>query len=129
MCFFLLHPLQPKSHKKSYEFIIPVLSPSRATSHLSFRLLQEYTQVYLKNDCLRFFTLQNISILVVLMYSWQISVNMKKYQSLGDVYFGKMGKSFYPLEFPRLICHLLNSFFTYTHLLNDVQEYKLLITQ
>lgn len=23
------------------------------------------------------------------MYSWQISVNMKKYQSLGDVYYGK----------------------------------------
>lgn len=35
------------------------------------------------------FLQQNISILVVLMYSWQISVNMKKYQSLGDVYYGK----------------------------------------
>lgn len=35
------------------------------------------------------FIQQNISILVVLMYSWQISVNMKKYQSLGDVYYGK----------------------------------------
>ncbi|CAO1378651.1 unnamed protein product [Diamesa hyperborea] len=30
----------------------------------------------------------NISILVVLLYSWQISVNMKKFQTLGDVYYG-----------------------------------------
>lgn len=27
------------------------------------------------------------------MYSWQISVNMKKYQSLGDVYYGKAAGS------------------------------------
>lgn len=39
------------------------------------------------------FLSQNISILVVLMYSWQISVNMKKYQSLGDVYYGKAAGS------------------------------------
>lgn len=39
------------------------------------------------------FLFQNISILVVLMYSWQISVNMKKYQSLGDVYYGKAAGS------------------------------------
>lgn len=32
---------------------------------------------------------QNISILVVLLYTWQISVNMKKYQILGDVYYGE----------------------------------------
>ncbi|CAO1399454.1 unnamed protein product [Diamesa serratosioi] len=30
----------------------------------------------------------NISILVVLLYSWQISVNTKKYQALGEVYYG-----------------------------------------
>lgn len=33
-------------------------------------------------------TQQNISILVVLLYSWQISVNTKKFQVLGDVYYG-----------------------------------------
>lgn len=31
---------------------------------------------------------QNISILVVLLYSWQINVNTKKIHVLGDVYFG-----------------------------------------
>lgn len=31
---------------------------------------------------------QNISILVVLLYSWQINVNTKKFQILGDVYYG-----------------------------------------
>lgn len=31
---------------------------------------------------------QNISILVVLLYSWQINVNTKKFQVLGDVYYG-----------------------------------------
>ncbi|XP_063927660.1 uncharacterized protein LOC135140866 isoform X1 [Zophobas morio] len=30
----------------------------------------------------------NISILVVLLYSWRISVNIKKYSSLEDVYYG-----------------------------------------
>lgn len=33
-------------------------------------------------------TKQNISILVVLLYSWQINVNTKKFQVLGDVYYG-----------------------------------------
>ena len=32
---------------------------------------------------------QNISILVVLLYSWRISVNAKKYGDLEDVYYGK----------------------------------------
>jgi len=31
---------------------------------------------------------QNISILVVLLYAWQINVNTKKFQVLGDVYWG-----------------------------------------
>jgi hypothetical protein len=31
---------------------------------------------------------QNISILVVLLYSWQINVNAKKFQVLGDIYYG-----------------------------------------
>ncbi|CRK96607.1 CLUMA_CG010013, isoform A [Clunio marinus] len=30
----------------------------------------------------------NVSILVVLLYSWQINVNAKKFQVLGDVYYG-----------------------------------------
>ncbi|KAG5683313.1 hypothetical protein PVAND_012599 [Polypedilum vanderplanki] len=30
----------------------------------------------------------NVSILVVLLYSWQINVNTKKFQILGDVYYG-----------------------------------------
>lgn len=34
------------------------------------------------------FTSQNISILVVLLYSWQINVNSRKFQVLGDVYYG-----------------------------------------
>lgn len=50
---------------------------------------------------------QNISILVVLLYSWQISVNMKKYQSLGDVYYGEHPHS----EFPKLIWWYLLNFF------------------
>lgn len=63
------------------------------------------------------------------MYSWQISVNMKKYQSLGEVYYGEKRESFHPLEFPKLIWYLLNSF-SYTDVRrNDNQEYKLLITQ
>jgi hypothetical protein len=33
-------------------------------------------------------TKQNISILVVLLYSWQMNVNTKKFQVLGDVYYG-----------------------------------------
>jgi hypothetical protein len=32
---------------------------------------------------------QNISILVVLLYSWRISVNVKKQADLEDVYYGK----------------------------------------
>ena len=36
-----------------------------------------------------FISLQNISILVVLLYSWRISVNIKKYGDLEDVYYGK----------------------------------------
>ncbi|XP_070506735.1 uncharacterized protein [Chironomus tepperi] len=51
-----------------------------------------------KSKCTRTFTVKswtlisaiyslNISILVVLLYSWQISVNMKKFQSFGDVYY------------------------------------------
>lgn len=36
-----------------------------------------------------FFFSQNISILVVLLYSWRISVNVKKYGDLEDVYYGK----------------------------------------
>jgi hypothetical protein len=31
---------------------------------------------------------QNISILVVLLYSWRVSVNVKKYADLEDVYYG-----------------------------------------
>lgn len=37
---------------------------------------------------------QNISILVVLLYSWQISVNMKKFTSFGEVYFGEILMNF-----------------------------------
>lgn len=48
------------------------------------------------------------------MYSWQISVNMKKYQSLGDVYYGESRKSVHSLQFPKLICYLLNSFFKHS---------------
>lgn len=67
-----------------------------------------------------FLSPQNISILVVLMYSWQISANMKKYQSLGDVYYGELllwgrrrwwhGKkaTFSSFQFPKLIWYLLN---------------------
>lgn len=32
---------------------------------------------------------QNISILVVLMFGWQINANFKRYQDLGDVYYGE----------------------------------------
>lgn len=44
------------------------------------------------------------------MYSWQISVNTKKYQSLGDVYYGKRetdGSGVAPFVFPKLIWDLL----------------------
>lgn len=54
-------------------FILRALSPTSNTCLLNYQLCYS----------------QNISILVVLMYSWQISVNMKKYQSLGDVYYGE----------------------------------------
>lgn len=33
---------------------------------------------------------QNISILVVLIYSWRIGVNFKKYSDLQDVYYGML---------------------------------------
>ncbi|XP_047989956.1 uncharacterized protein LOC125229205 isoform X2 [Leguminivora glycinivorella] len=33
----------------------------------------------------------NISILVVLLYSWRIGVNAKRYKELDDVYYGKRG--------------------------------------
>lgn len=44
-------------------------------------------------NCLKFLLIphnspQNISMLVVLLYSWQINVNSKKFQVLGDVYYG-----------------------------------------
>lgn len=32
---------------------------------------------------------QNISILVVLMFGWQINANLRRYQDLGDVYYGE----------------------------------------
>lgn len=32
---------------------------------------------------------QNCSILVVLMFSWQINANLKLYVDLGEVYYGK----------------------------------------
>lgn len=35
------------------------------------------------------FSFQNISILVVLMFGWQINANFKRYQDLGDVYYGE----------------------------------------
>jgi hypothetical protein len=32
---------------------------------------------------------QNVSILVVLLYSWRIGVNAERYAELQDVYYGK----------------------------------------
>jgi hypothetical protein len=51
--------------------------------HETFSLDRTHIKVVL------FFLLQNISILVVLLYSWRISVNIKKYSSLEDVYYGE----------------------------------------
>jgi hypothetical protein len=51
--------------------------------HETFSLDRTHIKVAL------FFLLQNISILVVLLYSWRISVNIKKYSSLEDVYYGE----------------------------------------
>lgn len=44
---------------------------------------------------------QNVSILVVLLYSWQINVNTRKSQILGDVYYG-VQISYYAI----IGCHL-----------------------
>lgn len=46
------------------------------------------------NEKFRFFSslslrIQNISILVVLMFGWQINANLRRYQDLGDVYYGE----------------------------------------
>lgn len=97
---------------------VPSWDFSLSPSFLPFvRRLPQKAHMFISNYRLRYFLFflpQNISILVVLMYSWQISVNMKKYQSLGDVYYGehwRRRKSFHPLQFPKLIWYLLNSFF------------------
>lgn len=53
------------------------------------QLIKDISKYFLLNSFLLLTFSQNVSILVVLLYSWQISVNMKKYQSLGDVYYGE----------------------------------------
>lgn len=35
------------------------------------------------------FIFQNMSLLIVLIYSWRINVNMRKAETLEDVYYGK----------------------------------------
>lgn len=66
---------------------------------------------------------QNSSILVVLTYSWQVSANMKKFQSLGDVYYGEQMELFafsiFEFHFNPLKIDCIPS----------LQEYKLLTMQ
>ncbi|KAL7031433.1 hypothetical protein ACKWTF_007013 [Chironomus riparius] len=80
-----------------------------------------------KSKCTRTFTVKswtlisaiyslNISILVVLLYSWQISVNMKKFQSLGDVYYG-VQIAYYAIiftQFSMMVLSVLLAIGTYT---------------
>lgn len=49
-------------------------------------------------DSIFFRIFQNISIFVVLVYAWRISMNMKKSNELGDVYWGKFIKSSYCID-------------------------------
>ncbi|XP_070506734.1 uncharacterized protein [Chironomus tepperi] len=80
-----------------------------------------------KSKCTRTFTVKswtlisaiyslNISILVVLLYSWQISVNMKKFQSFGDVYYG-VQIAYYAIiftQFSMMVLSVLLAIGTYT---------------
>lgn len=57
--------------------------------------------------CFPFFHPQNISILVVLLYSWRISVNVKKYSDLEDVYYGIAISGFFFSIFSTVLVGLL----------------------
>jgi hypothetical protein len=52
-------------------------------------MMIKHNPVMLGLICSLLFFSQNISILVVLLYAWRISVNAKKYTDLEDVYYGE----------------------------------------
>ena len=73
-------------------FLMSITFISIQFSCVSYSMLERQLKFYflfLLFSYIQFANQQNISILVVLLYSWQISVNTKKYQALGEVYYGE----------------------------------------
>lgn len=56
------------------------------------RRLRILSNIFLSSHLLNYSSnsFQNIAILVILLYSWRISVNIKKYTVLEDVYYGEL---------------------------------------